>query len=155
MRGQTHAAMARARHVAAEHVDAPLLDRARARDQGEQAGFADAVGADHPDHAAGRQIERDRTERPGLAVAQAHAVQLHHAADGSRCFGCGGRAHRVSLILRLSGHWRGRIELHIGHAGQAGLHMLDVLAQQIGRDMRLDAEHQLLAFLLGLDRLRA
>ncbi|MFK4403300.1 hypothetical protein ABH991_000334 [Bradyrhizobium ottawaense] len=98
------AAMARACHIAAEHVDASVLDRAGSGDQRQQARFADAVGADQSDHAAGRQVERDGIERPGLAIAQAHAFQMHHAAGGSRCIGCGSRAHLVSLILRLSGH---------------------------------------------------
>ena len=44
-------------HVAAEHLDLPLLDAAGAGDQRQQAGLADAVRADQPDHAAGRQVE--------------------------------------------------------------------------------------------------
>ena len=61
-------AKARVGHVAAEHLDLPLLDAAGAGDQRQQAGLAHAVRADQPDHAAGRQIEGDRIERVGLAV---------------------------------------------------------------------------------------
>ena len=49
----------------------PWLDRAGAGDQRQQARLADAVRADQPDHAAGRQVEGDVVERQRLAVAQA------------------------------------------------------------------------------------
>ena len=71
-------AKARVRHVAAEHLDPPLLDAAGAGDQRQQAGFADAVRADQPDHAAGWQIEGDAIERVGLAVPQADISQSRH-----------------------------------------------------------------------------
>ena len=41
-------------HVAVEHFDAAVLNLARPGDQRQQAGLADAVGADQADHAAGR-----------------------------------------------------------------------------------------------------
>ena len=60
MRGQAAAAEARVGHVAAEHLDPPLLDLAGAGDQRHQTGLSHAVRADQSDHAAGRQIEADR-----------------------------------------------------------------------------------------------
>ena len=71
-------AKARVGHVAAEHLDLPLLDSAGAGNQRQQAGLPHAVRADQPDHAAGRQIEGDRIERVGLAVHQANVQQARH-----------------------------------------------------------------------------
>ena len=62
-------------HVAAEHLDPSLLDAAGAGDQSQQAGLADAVRADQPDHAAGRQIERDFIERARISVRQCDACE--------------------------------------------------------------------------------
>ena len=45
-------AMVGIRHIAAQRLDPALLNGARAGDQREQAGFADSVRADQPDHAA-------------------------------------------------------------------------------------------------------
>ncbi|MCY1483927.1 hypothetical protein D9M68_175120 [compost metagenome] len=62
-------------HVAAEHLDLAGLDDPRAGDQRQQAGLADAVRADQPDHAVGGNLQADRVDRAGLAIAQAHAIQ--------------------------------------------------------------------------------
>ena len=48
-------AMRGIRHVAVEHEHAAGLDLARAGDEAEERRLADAVGADDPDHAAGRE----------------------------------------------------------------------------------------------------
>ena len=57
------AAMPGIRHIAVEHEDAAGLDLARAGNDGEQRRLADPVGADQPDHAAGREGDRDVVER--------------------------------------------------------------------------------------------
>jgi len=57
-------------HVAAQHLDAPLLDGARAGHQGHQAGFAYAVRADQPHHAPRRDVQRDVLQRGSFLVVQ-------------------------------------------------------------------------------------
>ena len=71
-------AKARVCHVAAEHLDPPVLDAAGAGNQRQQTGLSNAVRADQPDHAAGWQIEADRIEGGYLAVAQANVSQSGH-----------------------------------------------------------------------------
>jgi hypothetical protein len=68
-------AMRPVRHVAAEHLDGPRLDLARARDQREHARLADAVGADQPHHALRPHVEADGLERMPRAVAEADVAQ--------------------------------------------------------------------------------
>jgi hypothetical protein len=62
-------AVALARHVAAQHLQATLLQLARAGKQRQQARLADAVGTDQADHATGRDRQRDVVERDSLAIA--------------------------------------------------------------------------------------
>ena len=80
-------------HVAAEHLDAAGLQLARPGDQRQQAGLADAVGADQANHAASWQRQVDLLQGVGLAVAQADAGQA-----------CDRRVHCGTLIARCSGH---------------------------------------------------
>ena len=65
-------------HVAAEHVDRARLDLARAGDQAEQRGLADAVGPDEADHAAGGDVERDRVEREHVPITLREALDARH-----------------------------------------------------------------------------
>ena len=93
-------------HVAAEHLDLSALDRVRAGDERQQAGLADAVGPDQPDHAARRNVQAYRIEGAGLAIEQADVAQ----ADHDRCRSGDGfsgrwRVHCCgSLTDRLAGH---------------------------------------------------
>src|SRR3546814_10576157 len=57
-------------HVAAQHLDRALLDRARPGEQREQAGLADTVRADQRHHSAGRDLEVDPCKRQRLAVME-------------------------------------------------------------------------------------
>ncbi len=76
--------MRRIRHVAPEHRDRARLERARAGHQGQEAGLADTIGADQPDHAARREVEGDALERPGLAIAQADTGEADDRRRGRR-----------------------------------------------------------------------
>ena len=67
------------RQVAAEHLHMPRLNTAGTGDQAQHRRFADAVGADQPDHAAGRKGDRHIVERNDVCVAQRNPVKL---ADG-------------------------------------------------------------------------
>ena len=68
------------RDVAAQHFDAAVLQRFRPGDQSEQRRFADTVGPDQTDHAAGRNVERQSVQRPRPPVGMAEIAQ----ADGGR-----------------------------------------------------------------------
>ena len=70
----TRPPMALIGHVSVEHHHFAGLDLAHAGDQGEQRGLADAIGADQPNHALGRNIERDVIERERLAVSVRHPL---------------------------------------------------------------------------------
>ena len=69
------------RHVAVEDQDAAGLDLARTGNDSEEGRLADPVGADHPDHAAGREGDHDVVERGDAAIALRDAFQ---AGDGRR-----------------------------------------------------------------------
>ena len=59
----------------------------------------------------------------------------------------------ATLVLQLGRPLAVRVELDPGLARQARLDLLQVLLQQLGCNARLHAEHQLLAFAGGFDRL--
>src|SRR5262249_27853415 len=65
----TRSAMRGIRHVAVQHRDFAGLDLAHPGDEAEQGGLADAVGPDHPHHAAGGNIEGEVVEREPPPVA--------------------------------------------------------------------------------------
>ena len=92
-------AEARVGHVAAEHLDLPLLNLAGAGDERQQTGLSHAVRADQPDHAAGRQIEGDRIEGTGLAVPQAHVRKVRHRS----------RIGYVNSVVVRSAHFRAHL----------------------------------------------
>jgi hypothetical protein len=83
------------RHIAVEHQDAAGLDLARTSNDCEEGRLADPVGADHPDHAAGREGDHDVVERGDAAIALRDAFQagdwrrrpIHRAAV--RCSAAG------------------------------------------------------------------
>ena len=62
-------------HVAAQHLDMPLMYCPRAGDQGKQAGFADAVRSDQADHAAGGDVRRYGIESLDLSIDMADVLQ--------------------------------------------------------------------------------
>ena len=72
---KSSAAMGAVGHVSVEHRDFAGLDLADAGDQREQRGLAHAVRADHPDHALGRNIEREVVERERLSVAVRYPLE--------------------------------------------------------------------------------
>ena len=61
--------------VPAEDTHLPGLDLPSAGDDGEQRRLADAVGPNQPDHAAGRQRERDAVECGPLSVTMRDVVE--------------------------------------------------------------------------------
>jgi hypothetical protein len=68
-------------HVAAEHLDATLLDAAGAGDQRHQTRLAHAVRADQPDHAAGRQVECNSIESVSFSIGQPDIGQAHDRVE--------------------------------------------------------------------------
>ena len=69
-------------HVAAQHFYPALLQGTRTRYEREQAGFAHAIGANHANHAASGQIERDASQRGDFAIVQLHILQAHYGKSG-------------------------------------------------------------------------
>ncbi|MCY1417919.1 hypothetical protein D9M71_334650 [compost metagenome] len=90
------AAVRRAAHVAAEHGDLAVLQLPRAGQQRQQAGLADAVRTDQPDHAPGGNLQADLVDGARRAVAQRDAGQARHAV--------GRGVHSGTLICRSAGH---------------------------------------------------
>ncbi len=86
-------AMAHIGDVAAEHGDPARLHLAGAGDERQEARLADAIGADQPDHASGRQVEGHVVERPGAAEGESDALEA-----GDRF------AHGTRFADRNSGH---------------------------------------------------
>ena len=68
-------------HVAAEDAQIAFLHGVRPGYEGQQGGFAHAVGADHADHLARGDIERDMVERQGLAVFQSQVLKTDDRFD--------------------------------------------------------------------------
>jgi hypothetical protein len=62
-------------HVAAEHFDRAGLDLARARDEIEESGFADAVGPDEADHAARGNVQAQLIKSERRAIGMADVTQ--------------------------------------------------------------------------------
>ncbi len=69
-----------------------------------------------------------RVERRGLAVGQAHRLEARRPVRGASFGSLTGSAARRPFGLR--------IELDIGHAGEAGLHLPDVFAAAAPADIR-------------------
>jgi hypothetical protein len=91
-------------HIAAEHMDAPFLNGARAGDEGEQAGLADAVWSDQPDHAPALDVKRDGVKRARLAVRQPDHFEAHHGRGTARGISGLWPVHLTSLSVRNAGH---------------------------------------------------
>ena len=70
--------------VAAKHHHFALLHLLRADDQRQQRRFADAVGSDHADHAALRNVEREAVKRERRAIAMGHVIDRHDRRVNSR-----------------------------------------------------------------------
>ena len=87
-------AMAGIGHVATEHVDGAGLKLARARNQAQQGRFADAVGAEESDHAAGGDLHRHGIEGPRFPIEMRDPRHAHnhgaHAGHGSSGLQVGG-----------------------------------------------------------------
>ncbi|MCY1407264.1 hypothetical protein D9M71_225590 [compost metagenome] len=89
------AAVAGLAHVAAEHMQRSALHLARAGQQRQQAGLADAVRADQPHHAPGRQFQAHIVQGMHAPVLETDAVQpcdwtlVHSGTFTSRCSGQG------------------------------------------------------------------
>jgi hypothetical protein len=71
-------AMARIRHITAEHDDAAGLHAASAGQHAEQCRLADAVRSDQPHHATGRQRYSHVVERDDAIVALRDIFQLRN-----------------------------------------------------------------------------
>src|SRR3546814_6819245 len=60
--------------------DAPIIEADESEDTAHRGGLAGTVGAQKPDHAAGRYLELRAVEGEHLAVALREAVQFEHAS---------------------------------------------------------------------------
>ena len=81
-------------NVAAEHFDPAALNRAGSGDEAKQAGLADTVRADEPNHDARRDIEAHIVEGPDFSIGQADICQLRDRRS-------------LRLVLRLSRRFPG------------------------------------------------
>ncbi len=159
-------------HVAAEHVDAALLQLLRSGNQSHQRRLADAVWTDDADHDPARNVERDVVERDGTAVAVSdvanrgdrlvsrqrkrdlcHRDSYLGVAVGSGCAWCGGVCGDQALLHPVRPHG-GIVRLHVADAAHTGLDVLDEMHHEFVGHLDLHAEHQLLALALRLDLLR-
>ena len=136
-------AMMLIRHVSVEHHDFAGLYLAHPGDQGEQGGLADAIGPDHSHHTLGRNIEGQVIERERLSVAVRYALDACDEAPWSL------------RKLHLQFCWPGdfRIGADKTKSANARLHLAMVLVEDLGVGLELDAEHQFLTLLGGLDAL--
>ena len=90
-------------HVAAEHLDPPGLDGTCAPgNQRKQAGLADAVRPDEPDHAARGDVEGDVVQRARLAVREADVAEARYRSR-SGAGSCGKPEHSLHKPLTASG----------------------------------------------------
>src|SRR5579862_434255 len=76
------------RHVAIKNANEAGLNPAGTGNNAEQRRFADAVGSDQTDHAAGGEFETDRVERRGTRITLRDVVQPRDRPD--RGVHCGG-----------------------------------------------------------------
>jgi hypothetical protein len=67
--------VSRIRHVAAENKHFARLDLARSYDNAEQGRFADAIGSDQPDYAAGWHFKADGIQRQRTRINLRDAFQ--------------------------------------------------------------------------------
>jgi len=86
--------------VAAKHHHFALLHLLRAGDQRQQRRFADAVGSDHADHAALRNVEREAVKRERRAIAM--VTSLIDTTGASTAAAGDSRDNKAS-INKLSG----------------------------------------------------
>ena len=167
-----------------EDHDLAGLDLLHARDEPEQSRLADAVGSDHADHDAGRDIDADIGESDRRAIPVRYGLDPRdrlnrHLASGVlvsaallsgifrfgrgplRRRAVGGRSGRGFIRRRL---WQLDLKVggpfHVGlgadepQAANAGLHARVELLENLRIDLQLDAKHELRAFVRGLHRFR-
>ncbi len=89
-------AMAHIDHVAAQHFDPAFLDALGAGNEAQQRGFADAIRADQPDSAIGRNVERQPVERGDLPIAVRDALESDDRVAAT--------SHDQRCPCRRSGH---------------------------------------------------
>ena len=111
-------------------------------DEREQGGLANAVGPDQPRHALGGNIEREVVERERFSVAMRYALDL--GDEGAVIVEASPQARRAT------GFWD-RCARNPGRGPR--LHNTMEFIQNCGVALELDAEHQLLPLLGGLDAL--
>ena len=139
----TRPAMVLIRHVSVEHHDLAGLDLAHPGDEGEQGGLADAIGSDQSRHALGRNIEREVVERERLSVAVRDALDP----------GDDGVGHCGSFTSSSSGQGiLGSVRTKARPRTPVFTERWNIV-QDRGVGLELDAEHQLLPLLGGLDAL--
>ena len=145
------------------------------RDEPQQRGFANAVRPDHADHDARRNVDRDVSERDRRTIAVRYVLDpgdglAGHFASGvlvsaallSGVFGAVGSRSGRGLVRRRFGqlHLKLGWPLKIGlgadeaQAPDARLYPRVELLKHLRIDLQLHSEHQLGAFVRGLDRLR-
>ena len=95
-------------------------------------------------------VDRDRVERHRAAVALRDVLE---ARDWRRMPArLIARGHLAVAACSRGGHVAAGIGQDVSDAGQPAAHDLGTAAQPIGIDPHADAEHQLVALGLGLDR---
>ena len=86
-------------HVAAQHLDSPILQRPCPHDETQQGRLADAIRPDHADDPPNRQLQRDPVQRQRLAISQVDVGE----PDGHRVLIGGGHAQFGTCRARRSG----------------------------------------------------
>ena len=159
----------------------PLLNLPDAGNEPEQGRLADAVGADHADHDARGNVDRDVVERDRRAIPVRYSLDPRDGLAGHFALGV---LVSAALLSGVSGAGRGGLRrsavgsrgsrglvcgqarqldlklgwpLHIGlrtdeaQASDAGLHPRVEFLKNLRVDLELDAEHQLGAFVCRLN----
>jgi hypothetical protein len=65
-------------YVGTKHLDGSSLNLARARNQAQQGRFADSVGPEESDHAAGGDLHRHRIEGPYFPIEMGDSCDAHN-----------------------------------------------------------------------------
>ncbi len=69
-------------HIAVQHLHRTLLELSGPRDQGQQAGLANAIRTDQANHTVGRDVQGHIIQRADFTVVQAHLIELRHHRIG-------------------------------------------------------------------------
>ncbi len=138
------AAMFRIAHIAAQDDNVPLLNHPRARNQRQQARLTHPVRTNQPDHTTGGNVQRDIVQRDRFSVMLAHPSSCATGGTGTSVSDVIATASRLERQARARAH-----PDEPGHSRQTGFDIFQMLSQQLWRNTRFDAEHQLQPFIVG------